>query len=98
MPIPDTYLWILIGALAGWGAGTLLGTEGKVQRIEELLVGMFGAFSAAELWLAVSGPRAAGFSLSAMFAAIAGAAVLLFVLRSFRSVTRSKPHRRRPGH
>jgi uncharacterized membrane protein YeaQ/YmgE (transglycosylase-associated protein family) len=70
-------------------AGLLMGSQGTITRIEDVLVGVFGAFAGGDFLLSVlSGPsyKAAFFSMPSLGMAIAGAAVMLVLLRIMRGV------------
>jgi uncharacterized membrane protein YeaQ/YmgE (transglycosylase-associated protein family) len=75
-------IWLLIGAIAGWLAGQIMG-GGGFGLVGDIIVGIIGAFIAGELF-----PRL-GFALGggvvgAIFAAAIGACLLLFVVRLVR--------------
>ena len=75
-------IWLLIGAIAGWLAGQVVG-GGGFGLVGDIIVGIIGAFIAGELF-----PRL-GFALgggvvSAIIAAAIGASLLLFVVRLVR--------------
>ena len=64
-----------------------MATTGKIVRIEEILVGIFGAFIGGDFLMAqINGPTAVAptFSAAAVGMAIAGAAVMLVLLRVMR--------------
>jgi len=75
-------IWLLIGAIAGWLAGQIMG-GGGFGLVGDIIVGIIGAFIAGELF-----PRL-GFALGggvvgAIIAAAIGACLLLFVVRLVR--------------
>jgi uncharacterized membrane protein YeaQ/YmgE (transglycosylase-associated protein family) len=66
-----------------------MGSTGKVQRLEEMLIGVFGAFIGGEFVVDLfrSGATAApGFSVAALGMAILGAVVMLTLLKAMRGV------------
>lgn len=76
-----------MGAVVGLLAGTVMGSNGRIVRIEDMLVGVFGAFIGGEFLpsvLAAPGAAAPGFSGLALIGGIGGAAVLLVLLRWMR--------------
>lgn len=91
------YIWCAVGAGVGWLAGTMMGSKGTILRIEEALVGIFGAFIGGEFiaTLLTSAKAAEKFSATALGTAIAGAVVLLVLLRAMRRVV--GPLRSRKG-
>ena len=75
-------IWLLIGAIAGWLAGQIMGGVG-FGLVGDIVVGIIGAFIAGELF-----PRL-GFALGggvvgAIIAAAVGACLLLFFVRLVR--------------
>ncbi|WP_227494278.1 GlsB/YeaQ/YmgE family stress response membrane protein [Ramlibacter pallidus] len=80
------FLWCAIGALAGGLAGVLMGTRGLIPRLEEVAVGVFGAFLGGEfLATMVAGPAPeGGFRMAAFVTAVAGALALLALLKVMR--------------
>ena len=78
----ELLIWLLIGAIAGWLAGQVMG-GGGFGLVGNIIVGIIGAFIAGELF-----PRL-GFALgggvvSAIIAAAIGSCLLLFVVRLVR--------------
>lgn len=63
-----------------------MGSTGKVQRLEELLVGVFGAFIGGEFVVDLfrSSAPAPGFSVAALGMGILGAVVMLTLLKMMR--------------
>ena len=76
-----------------------MASTGKVQRLEEVLVGVFGAVIGAEVVKAVLlGPNAgAGVSAGGLGAAVAGAVLLLVLLRLMRGAVGPLRSGRSPG-
>jgi uncharacterized membrane protein YeaQ/YmgE (transglycosylase-associated protein family) len=75
-----------VGAIVGGLSGLLMGSGSKVLRIEEVLVGIFGAFIGGEFVAAMlnDGKAVQGFSPMALMTGIAGAIVMLVLLRTMR--------------
>ena len=63
-----------------------MGTRGLVPRLEEVAVGVFGAFLGGEFLVTmVAGPAPGGaFRMAALVSALAGALVMLTVLKMMR--------------
>ena len=75
-------IWIVVGAVAGWLAGTLM-KGGGFGLIGDIVVGIIGAFIGG--WLAsVFNVHIGTGIIPAIITATAGAAVLIFVLRLSR--------------
>lgn len=75
-------VWLIIGAIAGWLAGTLI-KGGGFGLIGDIVVGIIGAFIGG--WLSgVIGLHIGSGFISSLITATAGAALLILVLRMFR--------------
>jgi uncharacterized membrane protein YeaQ/YmgE (transglycosylase-associated protein family) len=71
--------WLIIGAIAGWLAGMLLG-RGGFGLIGDIIVGIIGAFLGG--WLAgVLGLHLASGLISSIITATVGAIILILILR-----------------
>ena len=93
------YLICAVGAGIGWLAGLFWGTTGKIVRIEEMLVGVFGAFIGGDFIVSqIVGPTGTGSMVMALGLAAAGACVMLLLLKVMRGVVgpmrNSKPRAR----
>ena len=74
--------WLVIGAVAGWLAGTLL-KGGGFGLIGDIIVGIVGAFIGG--WLAgVLGISIGGGLITSIITATAGAIVLILILRMIK--------------
>lgn len=81
-------LWILFGALAGWIASMLVGTDERQGALGNIVTGILGAFLGGFLVSLIGGEGFSGFNLYSLVVAIAGAALLsaLFNKMSSRSM------------
>ena len=74
--------WLIIGALAGWIASMIAGTNGQQGWLMNIVVGIAGAFVGGFLYSLLTGVDfAATFSLVTLVVAIVGAVILLFAYR-----------------
>lgn len=80
--------WIVLGALAGWLASMIAGTNARMGGLANIIVGIIGAFIGG-LVMRLFGAEGAvsGFNLSSLLTAILGAVILLYVLKGFRRST-----------
>lgn len=80
------FIWCAVGALAGWLFGMMMQSRGRIQRVEEVLVGVFGSFIGAESTAAMLGlaESATGIQPAALVGAVFGSGVLLALLRIMR--------------
>lgn len=77
--------WIIIGAVAGWLASIVTGTNAEVSGWTNALVGIVGAFIGGFiLQLFGSGGTISGFNLPSLLTAFLGAVVLLGIMRAVR--------------
>lgn len=78
--------WIVLGALAGWIASMITGTNAEQGAIGNIVVGIIGAFVGGLLLrLFGTGNSDLGtFNLSSLLTAIVGATALLWVMKGFR--------------
>jgi len=75
-------IWLLIGAIAGWLAGTLV-KGGGFGLIGDIIVGIVGAFIGG--WLAgVLGINIGGGLIVSIITATAGAIVLILIVRMIK--------------
>jgi uncharacterized membrane protein YeaQ/YmgE (transglycosylase-associated protein family) len=78
--------WIIVGGIAGWVASMIAGTNREQGWVENVIVGIIGAFLGGLIFSffgnsgAVTGP----WNLTSFIVAIIGAIVLLFILRLIR--------------
>ena len=77
--------WIIFGALAGWVASMIAGTNQRQGWLENIIVGIIGAFLGGFLFSLLTG-RQTNFdwNVGSFVVAVIGALVLLFILRMIR--------------
>ena len=77
-------LWIVFGALAGWVASMIAGTNARQGAVANIVIGILGAFLGG--WLmqqfGQSDANLGTFNLYSLLVAIGGATVLLFIYRA----------------
>jgi len=79
--------WIVLGALAGWIASMLTGTNAQVNGWMNIVVGIIGAFIGGLALQMLGVSTSSGFSLGSLLTAILGAVILLSLVRAFRRDT-----------
>ena len=82
-----SFLWCAIGAAIGWIVGTISGKSTYATRVEDMLIGVFGAFIGGEFLAAMVRGSAApepGFSAMALALAVGGAVGMLGLLAVMR--------------
>src|SRR5918993_1356176 len=77
--------WIIFGALAGWVASMIAGTNREQGWLENIIVGIVGAFLGGLLFGLLTGRQTYfEWSIGSFVVAVIGALVLLFILRLVR--------------
>lgn len=76
--------WIIIGALAGWIASMLTGTNARVNGWMNIVVGVIGAFIGGLALQLLGVSTTGGFSLGSLLTAVLGAVILLSLVKAFR--------------
>lgn len=76
-------LWIVLGALAGWIASKIMGTDAEQGAMANIVVGILGAFIGGWIMkmLGGSGADLGTIDLYSILVAVGGAIVLLFIYR-----------------
>ena len=75
--------WIVMGALAGWIASLIAGTNRQQGCLIDIIVGIVGAFVGGFLYQHLTGqPFNAGFNITSLLVSVGGAVVLLFILKA----------------
>ena len=76
-------LWIIFGALVGWVASMLMGTDAKQGAVGNIVLGVVGALLGGFLSTQLGYPGITGFNLYSLLIAIGGAVVLVAVGKAF---------------
>lgn len=81
-------VWIIFGALAGWIASKIMGTDSQQGAIANIIVGILGAFAGGYIMQMLGGPGVDGFNITSLIVAIFGSVVLLAIYKAFSSRSR----------
>ncbi|HET7673698.1 MAG TPA: GlsB/YeaQ/YmgE family stress response membrane protein [Candidatus Saccharimonadales bacterium] len=76
-------LWIIFGALVGWIASMLMGTNEEQGGFANIVVGIVGAVIGGFIARAFGGEGITGFNLTSFVIALLGAIILLGVVNLF---------------
>lgn len=76
--------WLAVGALAGWFASMLAGTNAQMGLLANIIVGIIGAFIGGFLFSLFGGEGVTGFNIWSLLVATLGAFILLMLLKAFR--------------
>lgn len=77
-------VYLVFGALAGWIASIIMGTDAQQGTIMNIVVGIVGAFIGGLLMNMLGQPGVDGFNLYSLIVAILGAVVFLWLYRALR--------------
>lgn len=81
----DIIVWLIFGAIVGWLASKIVGTDEQQGIFMNIVVGILGALLGGFLaGLADLPSPVAGFNLYSFLVALLGAVVLLWIVRVFR--------------
>lgn len=83
-------IWIIVGAIIGWIASRIMGTDGQQGTLLDIVVGVVGAFLAGWFLSPLFGIgtiNEGNFSIPALLVSLLGAVLLLAVVKLFRRGT-----------
>ena len=77
--------WLIFGALAGWVASMIAGTNARQGCLLNIIVGVIGAFIGGFLYTLLTGrPFTFEFDITSFIVAVIGAVILLLIVTGFR--------------
>jgi|FLYN01.1.fsa_nt_gi uncharacterized membrane protein YeaQ/YmgE (transglycosylase-associated protein family) len=77
--------WLIFGAIAGWVASIIAGTNERMGCLLNIIVGIAGAFIGGFLYSLITGREfVAGFDIGSFVIAVIGAVILLLVVTGFQ--------------
>lgn len=77
--------WLVFGAIAGWIASIIAGTNERQGCLLNIIVGIIGAFVGGFLYNLLTGRQLDfGFDITSFIVAVAGAVILLFLVTGAR--------------
>lgn len=77
-------LWIVFGALVGWIASMVMGTNASQGLFLNIIVGIVGAFLGGYVMSLFGYGAVDGFNLYSFVVAVVGAAVLIWIVKMVR--------------
>ena len=75
-------LWLIFGALAGWIASLIMGTNRQQGLLMDIIMGILGAFIGGFLSSVLLGIDVAGFNIVSLVIAVIGAIILTMIVRA----------------
>ena len=83
-------VWLVVGGLIGWVASMLMGTDGRQGILLNVVVGIVGAFLGGWLlggYFGTSTINEGNLSINGLMVSLAGAVILLAVMKLFRGIS-----------
>lgn len=74
--------WLILGAVAGWIASVIMGSNGSQGLLGDIILGIIGAFLGGFLFNLTGAPGTTGLNLWSLFVAVIGAIVALMIGRA----------------
>lgn len=79
------FIWIILGALAGWLASIVTGDNARMGALANIVVGILGAFIGGAIVSSIMGwEKVSGFNLYSILVSMFGAVVLLWIIKKIR--------------
>jgi uncharacterized membrane protein YeaQ/YmgE (transglycosylase-associated protein family) len=75
----DFILFLALGAVAGWVASLIMGTDARQGWLMNIVLGIVGAFVGGFLMNLIGQPGASGFNLYSLIVAVIGAVILVWL-------------------
>jgi uncharacterized membrane protein YeaQ/YmgE (transglycosylase-associated protein family) len=75
------FTWLIVGAIAGWLAGKVMGTSRQQGLLLDIVVGIAGALIGGFLFNQIGRDGTTGFNVWSIFVAFTGAVILLALIR-----------------
>ena len=80
----DIILWIIFGALVGWVASMIMGTDAEQGALMNIVVGVIGAVIGGFVMRFLGQGDVTGFNLYSFLVALLGAVILIAIVKAFR--------------
>lgn len=77
-------LWVVFGAIAGWVASLILGTNEQQSLTTDVVLGIIGAFIGGLVFQLLGFAPVTGFNIYSMVVAVLGAMIVIFTAKQFR--------------
>ena len=77
-------LWIVFGALAGWIASMIMGTNAQQGAIANIVIGIIGSVIGGFVMSFFGSSGGTGFNLYSLLVAILGSVILIWIVRLLR--------------
>ncbi len=74
-------IWLVLGALAGWIASKIMGTDAQQGAVLNIIVGILGAMIGGWILSFFGVNVMAGFNILSILTAVLGACILIFIVK-----------------
>lgn len=88
----EIILWIIFGGVVGWVASMIMGTDRQQGALANIFVGIVGALIGGFIAQALVGQGVTGFNFLSFVIALAGAVLLIGIVRLFTGQNRNNQH------
>ncbi len=85
-------LWIIFGALVGWIASMVMGTNREQGPLLDIIIGIIGAVVGGWVMSLLGQSGVTGFNLYSFLVALLGAVLLIAIVRAIRGSTERTIH------
>ena len=79
----ELVLWIIFGGIVGWVASMIMHTNAEQGGLANVVIGIVGAVLGGFVANLLGGPGVTGFNLVSFVVALAGAILLIAIMRMF---------------
>lgn len=76
--------WVILGALAGWIASKVMGTDAEQGAIANILIGIVGAVIGGFVFSMFGGSGVTGFNIYSLLVALVGSLALIALLKALK--------------
>ena len=76
--------WLVLGALSGWLANKLMGKNSSTGLIDNIIIGIIGAFIGGFVFNFLGAQTITGLNLHSIFVSVVGACILLWIINKIR--------------
>ncbi len=83
----DLIVWIIFGALTGWVASLIMGTNKQQGLVADIVIGVIGAVLGGYISRAFGGQTVTGFNTTSFFIALMGSMMLIAIVKLFSRTT-----------
>ena len=76
--------WLVLGAFSGWIANRLMGKNISTGLLDNIIIGIIGAFIGGFVFNFFGAKTITGFNLHSIFVSVVGACILLWIINKIR--------------